>query len=62
MSICSMEEVSEAVDKPFWFQLYLMRDRDIALDLIERASALNISTLVVTVDLPVLGMRYIYKL
>jgi L-lactate dehydrogenase (cytochrome) len=58
MSICSIEDVAESVDKPFWFQLYVMRDRGFVRSLIERAIAAKCSALVVTVDLQVLGQRH----
>jgi L-lactate dehydrogenase (cytochrome) len=58
MSICSIEDVAEAVDKPFWFQLYVMKDRGFVRELIERAAAARCSTLVLTVDLQVLGQRH----
>jgi L-lactate dehydrogenase (cytochrome) len=58
MSICSIEDVAEAVDKPFWFQLYVMRDRGFVRSLIERAAAAKCSALVLTVDLQVLGQRH----
>jgi L-lactate dehydrogenase (cytochrome) len=58
MSICSIEDVAAAVDKPFWFQLYVMRDRGFARALIERAAAAKCSALVLTVDLQVLGQRH----
>ncbi len=58
MSICSIEDVAESVDKPFWFQLYVMKDRGFARSLIERAAAANCSALVLTVDLQVLGQRH----
>src|SRR5256884_1680975 len=58
MSICSIEDVAQAVDKPFWFQLYVMRDRGFIRSLIERAAAAGCSALVLTVDLPVLGQRH----
>ncbi len=57
MSICSIEDVRGAVTKPFWFQLYLMRDRGFNAELMERALAANCSTLVLTVDMPVQGLR-----
>jgi len=57
MSVCSIEDVRSAVTKPFWFQIYLMRDRNFNLELIQRAQAAQCSALVVTVDLPVLGVR-----
>jgi L-lactate dehydrogenase (cytochrome) len=58
MSICSIEDVAGAVDKPFWFQLYVMRDRGFVRSLIERAAAAKCSALVLTVDLQVLGQRH----
>ena len=58
MSICSIEDVAAAVDKPFWFQLYVMKDRGFVRSLIERAIAAKCSALVVTVDLQVLGQRH----
>jgi len=58
MSICSIEDVASSVDKPFWFQLYVMRDRGFARSLIERAKAAKCSALVLTVDLQTLGQRH----
>lgn len=58
MSICSIEEVAKNVDKPFWFQLYVMRDRGFCKALIERAIAAKCSALVLTVDLQVIGQRH----
>jgi len=58
MSICSIEDVAEGVDKPFWFQLYVMRDRGFAASLIERAKAAGCSALVLTLDLQVQGQRH----
>src|SRR4051812_39870217 len=58
MSICSIEDVAAAVDKPFWFQLYVLRDRGFMRDLIERAAAAKCSALVLTVDLQILGQRH----
>ena len=58
MSICSIEDVAAAVDKPFWFQLYVMKDRGFVRALIERAAAAKCSALVLTVDLQVLGQRH----
>ncbi len=58
MSICSIEDVAQAVAKPFWFQLYVMRDRGFIRSLIERAAAAGCSALVLTVDLQVLGQRH----
>jgi L-lactate dehydrogenase (cytochrome) len=59
LSICSIEDVAAAVRKPFWFQLYVMKDRGFMRTLIERAAAAKCSALVVTVDLQVLGQRHI---
>ena len=58
MSICSIEDVAGAVAKPFWFQLYVMKDRGFVRSLIERAIAAKCSALVLTVDLQVLGQRH----
>ncbi len=58
MSICSIEDVAQATRKPFWFQLYVIKDRDFTKDILERASAANCDTLVLTVDLQVLGQRH----
>ena len=58
MSICSIEDVAGFVSKPFWFQLYVMRDRGFVADLIARAKAAKCSALVVTLDLQILGQRH----
>ncbi len=59
MSICSMEDVSAGTQgHPFWFQLYVMRDKSFLRSLIERAKAANCSALVVTLDLQVMGQRH----
>jgi L-lactate dehydrogenase (cytochrome) len=58
MSICSIEDVAAAVEKPFWFQAYVMRDRAFVREMIERAIAAHCSALVVTLDLNVLGQRH----
>jgi len=58
MSICSIEDIAASVDKPFWFQLYVMKDRGFCKALIERAIAAKCSALVLTVDLQVLGQRH----
>ena len=57
MSICSIEAVAAATSKPFWFQLYVMRDRGFAASLIERAKAAGCSALVLTLDLQILAQR-----
>lgn len=59
LSICSIEDLAASVTKPFWFQLYVMKDRGFVRSLIERAIAAQCSALVLTVDLPVLGQRHI---
>ena len=58
MSICSIEDVAGAVSQPFWFQLYVMRDRGFAASLIERARAAKCSALCLTLDLQVQGQRH----
>ncbi len=58
MSIDSIEDVAAAVTKPFWFQLYVIRDRGFVRELIERAKAANCSVLMPTLDLNVLGQRH----
>src|SRR5256714_3894432 len=58
MSICSIEDVAGAVAKPFWFQLYVMKDRGFAQSLIERAKAAKCSALCLTLDLQVQGQRH----
>lgn len=58
VSICSIEEVREATTAPFWFQLYVMRDRGYAEQLIGRAHDAGCPTLILTVDLAVVGARY----
>jgi L-lactate dehydrogenase (cytochrome) len=59
MSICSIEDVAKGTDNhPFWFQLYVMRDRDFIERLIDRAKAAGCSALVITLDLQILGQRH----
>ena len=58
LSICSVEEVAGAVSTPPWFQLYVMKDRNYAEDLMARAQAVGCTTMILTVDLPVVGQRY----
>lgn len=58
MSVCSIEDVAEHTTAPFWFQLYVMRDRDFINRLIDRAKAANCSALVLTMDLQILGQRH----
>ncbi len=58
MSICSIEDVAAATSKPFWFQLYVMRDKDYLGRLIDRAKAAGCSALVLTLDLQIIGQRH----
>src|SRR5689334_21862776 len=58
MSICSIEDVSAHTKAPFWFQLYVMRDRDFIERLIERAKAARCGALMLTLDLQILGQRH----
>ena len=58
VSACSLGEVAAAASKPFWFQLYMIRDRAFMRDLLAKASAAGCSALVFTVDMPVPGSRY----
>ena len=58
MSICSIEDVAENTSQPFWFQLYVMRDKAFMANLIQRAKAANCSALILTADLQVLGQRH----
>jgi len=58
MSICSIEQVAEGTTKPFWFQLYVMKDRAFIERLIDRAKAAKCSVLVLTMDLQILGQRH----
>jgi L-lactate dehydrogenase (cytochrome) len=58
MSICSIEDVAANTTKPFWFQLYVMKDREFIKRLIERAKAAKCSALVLTLDLQILGQRH----
>ncbi|HYC41773.1 MAG TPA: alpha-hydroxy acid oxidase [Noviherbaspirillum sp.] len=58
MSICSIEDIAAHTSAPFWFQLYVMRDRDFIRRLIDRAKAAKCSALVLTLDLQVLGQRH----
>ncbi|MFZ0065339.1 MAG: alpha-hydroxy acid oxidase, partial [Pseudolabrys sp.] len=58
MSICSIEHVAEATTKPFWFQLYVIRDRGFSSDILTRAANAGCTALVLTVDLQVLGQRH----
>jgi L-lactate dehydrogenase (cytochrome) len=58
MSICSIEDVAAKVEKPFWFQLYVMQDEDFVRRLMDRAKAAGVETLVLTLDLQILGQRH----
>lgn len=58
MSICSIEDVAAHTTKPFWFQLYVMKDEDFVRRIIERAKAAGCSALVLTLDLQILGQRH----
>jgi L-lactate dehydrogenase (cytochrome) len=58
MSICSVEDVAAAVEQPFWFQLYMIRDRGFVRELIDRVIAAKCSVLVLTLDLNMLGQRH----
>ena len=58
MSICSIEDVAEHTSRPFWFQLYVMKDKGFVERLINRAKAAKCSALVITLDLQILGQRH----
>jgi L-lactate dehydrogenase (cytochrome) len=58
MSICTIEDIAEAIRAPFWFQLYVFRDRGFSKAIIEKARAASCSALFVTVDLPMRGQRH----
>jgi len=58
VSVCPIEEVAPAINRPMWFQLYVLRDRGFMRDALERAQAAGVTTLVFTVDMPVPGARY----
>lgn len=58
VSVCPIEEVTPAINRPMWFQLYVLRDRGFMKNALERAQAAGCSTLVFTVDMPVPGARY----
>ncbi|MFN0190897.1 MAG: L-lactate dehydrogenase [Aestuariivirga sp.] len=58
MSVCSIEEVAKHVSKPFWFQLYVMRDREFVKRMVQRAKDAKCSALVLTLDLQILGQRH----
>ena len=58
VSVCAIEEVAPAIERPMWFQLYVLRDRGFMKSALERAKAAGVKTLVFTVDMPVPGARY----
>ena len=58
MSICSIEQVAEGTKNPFWFQLYVMKDKDFVKNIIKRAEKAKCGALVVTMDLPLLAQRH----
>ena len=58
MSICSIEDVAENTEKPFWFQVYTLKDDDFMRRLVDRAKAANCAALVITVDLQIMGQRH----
>ena len=58
VSVCPIEEVAPAIERPMWFQLYVLRDRGFMKNALERAKAAGVKTLVFTVDMPVPGARY----
>ncbi|WP_313340943.1 FMN-dependent L-lactate dehydrogenase LldD [Stenotrophomonas sp.] len=58
VSVCPIEEVAPAIDRPMWFQLYVLKDRGFMRDALERAKAAGVTTLVFTVDMPTPGARY----
>ncbi len=58
VGICSLEEVATVSNRPFWFQLYMLKDREVVKEILQRAKNVSVKTLVFTVDLPVVGARY----
>jgi len=58
VSVCAIEEVAPAIQRPMWFQLYVLKDRGFMKNALERARAAGVTTLIFTVDMPVPGARY----
>ncbi|OUS72919.1 alpha-hydroxy-acid oxidizing enzyme [Pseudoalteromonas sp. A601] len=58
VSVCPIEEVTPAIQRPMWFQLYVLKDREFMKNVLQRAKAAGVTTLVFTVDMPVPGARY----
>nr|WP_298413719.1 FMN-dependent L-lactate dehydrogenase LldD [uncultured Halomonas sp.] len=58
VSVCPIEEVTPAIKRPMWFQLYILKDRGFMKNALERAKAAGVTTLIFTVDMPVPGSRY----
>lgn len=58
VSVCPIEEVAAAIERPMWFQLYVLKDRGFMRNALERARAAGVNTLVFTVDMPTPGARY----